>query len=190
MNILSLQKNVPTAPTSQLFRAPWSCRERDPEEPGLSFHYNCRQVDTADQWDLLPSCREKNRWFYRFFFCITHLPSFSWHLYTLCREMVITYYLISLYAYHLIYTSQDILKAFKRLILLEDKKLFTETVIPTLKTALSIKARGQWLGIWMMTQHILNVVSQMDTMVDGSKWENPNELKSLTFIKELPGYRI
>lgn len=57
--------------------------------------------------------------------------------------MVITYYLISLYAYHLIYTSRDILKAFKRLILLEDKKLFTETVIPTLKTALSIKARGQ-----------------------------------------------
>lgn len=49
--------------------------------------------------------------------------------------MVKSYYLISLYAYHLIYTSQDILKAFKRLILLEDKKLSTETVIPTTKNS-------------------------------------------------------
>lgn len=49
--------------------------------------------------------------------------------------MVKSYYLISLYAYHLIYTSQDVLKACRRLILFEDKKLSTETVIPTTKNS-------------------------------------------------------
>lgn len=49
--------------------------------------------------------------------------------------MVKSYYSISLYAYHLIYTSQDVLKAFKKLILFEDKKLSTETVIPTTKNS-------------------------------------------------------
>lgn len=77
MNILSLQKNVPTACTSQLFRAPWSCREGDPEEPELSF------ITTADKWILLINETSfhlvggKIDGFIGFSFILTHLPSFS-----------------------------------------------------------------------------------------------------------------
>lgn len=123
------------------------------------------QLETSGYcWSMRPPFILKGkRWFY-IFFLIIHLPSFSWHPYTLCREMVKSYYLISLYAYHLIYTSQDILKAFKRLILFEDKKLFRETVIPTTKNSTQYQSKKTWLGTWMMTRHILNMVSQMGTM--------------------------
>lgn len=49
--------------------------------------------------------------------------------------MVKSYYLIWLYAYYLIYTSQDALNAFKRSILFEDKKLLTETITPATKNS-------------------------------------------------------
>lgn len=40
-----------------------------------------------------------------------------------------------------------------------------------------------------MAQQILNVVSQVDTTVEGGKRGNLNNLETLTLIKELPGYR-
>lgn len=119
----------------------------------------------------------------KFLFCyntFTKLP----------REMLKSYYLISLYAYHLIYTSKDILKTFKRSVLFEDKKLFTEAIIPTIKN--SIQYQSQKTAIRHMDDDRAYIKCGITNghYGGGKQRGNPNELKSLTLIKELPGYGI
>lgn len=83
--------------------------------------------------------------------------------------MLKSYYWISLYAYHLIYTSKDILKAFKKSVLFEDKKLFTEAIIPTIKNSIQYQSQKTAIRHMDDDRAYIKCGINMDTMVEEAK---------------------